>query len=147
MRNTKHAAGLVLATGLGLMAVALAVTGLATTLAAGPVDLVLDMRAPAHVAPDSAFVVNVAYANVGTGDAPDARVTATLPDGCSSSRQPTVSHAPAAEFDQRQCSGMERRAAARQFVLRPHLDHRESKQQSDRRCSADQHCQHHDDGS
>jgi hypothetical protein len=77
----KHAAGLVLATGLGLMAVALTATGLATTLAAGPVDLVLDMRAPAHVAPDSTFVVNIAYANVGTGDAPDVRVTATLPDG------------------------------------------------------------------
>jgi Domain of unknown function DUF11 len=81
MRNMKHAAGLVLATGLGLMAVALAVTGFATTLAAGPVDLVLDMRAPAHVAPDSTFVVNIAYANIGTGDAPDVRVTATLPDG------------------------------------------------------------------
>ena len=81
MRNMKHAAGLVLATGLGLMVVALAVTGLATTLADGPVELVLDMRAPAHVAPDSEFVANIAYANVGTGDAPDVRVTAMLPDG------------------------------------------------------------------
>jgi uncharacterized repeat protein (TIGR01451 family) len=64
-----------------LTAVVVTVAGLSTALAAGQADVTIDLTAPTHVAPNSQFVVNIAYANIGTEAAPDVQVTATLPDG------------------------------------------------------------------
>ncbi len=81
MRRSTQWACLTLALGLGLTAVVVAVAGLSIALAAGQVDVTIDLTAPTHVAPNSQFVVNIAYANIGTEAAPDVQVTATLPDG------------------------------------------------------------------
>jgi len=81
MRRSTQWACLTLALGLGLTAVVVTVAGLSTVLAAGQADVTIDLTAPAHVAPNSQFVVNIAYANIGTEAAPDVQVTATLPDG------------------------------------------------------------------
>lgn len=43
------------------------------------VDLAVTANAPAHVAPGTTFVVNVAYSTLDDAPAPDMRVTATLP--------------------------------------------------------------------
>jgi hypothetical protein len=67
--------------GLGLTAVVVTVVGLSIALAAGQADVTIDLTAPTHVAPNSPFVVNIAYANIGTEAASDVQVTATLPDG------------------------------------------------------------------
>jgi uncharacterized repeat protein (TIGR01451 family) len=81
MRRSTQWACLTLAMGLGLTAIVVTVAGLATALAAGQADVTIDLTAPAHVAPNAQFVVNIAYANIGTEAAPDVQVTATLPDG------------------------------------------------------------------
>jgi hypothetical protein len=81
MRRSTRWACLTLALGLGLTAVVVTVAGLSTVLAAGQADVTIDLTAPTHVAPSSPFVVNIAYANIGTEAAPDVQVTATLPDG------------------------------------------------------------------
>jgi hypothetical protein len=81
MRRSTRWACLTLALGLGLTAVVATVAGLSTVLAAGQADVTIDLTAPTHVAPSSPFVVNIAYANIGTEAAPDVQVTATLPDG------------------------------------------------------------------
>jgi hypothetical protein len=48
----------------------------------GVVDLEVTMVAPEHVAPEAVFVINLAYTNNGTADAPDdTQITLTLPDG------------------------------------------------------------------
>jgi uncharacterized repeat protein (TIGR01451 family) len=81
MKRSTQWAGLTLALSLGLTAVVLTVAGLSYALAAGQADVTIDLTAPAHVAPNSQFAVNIAYANIGTEDAPDVQVTAILPDG------------------------------------------------------------------
>ena len=88
MRHFTRIRLLTLAFGLGIAAVILMVAGLSTAAAslstaaaAGEVDFTLDMEAPAHVAANSAFEVRIAYYNLGTTIAPDASVTATLPEG------------------------------------------------------------------
>jgi len=81
MRRSTRWACLTLALGLGLTAVVVTVAGLSTVLAAGQADVTIDLTAPMHVAPNSQFVVNIAYASIGTEAAPDVQVTATLPDG------------------------------------------------------------------
>ena len=70
------------AIGLGMFAVALSVVSVnAAVTTDDPVDLALAINAPDHVAVNTNFVANIAYKNVGTAIAPDARVTATLPNG------------------------------------------------------------------
>jgi uncharacterized repeat protein (TIGR01451 family) len=81
MRRFTQWACLTLALGLGLTAVAMTVAGLSSALAAGQADVTIDLTAPAHVAPNSQFVVNIAYANIGTEAAPNVQVTTALPDG------------------------------------------------------------------
>jgi hypothetical protein len=81
MRRFTQWACLTLALGLGLTAVVMTVAGLSSALAAGQADVTIDLTAPAHVAPNTQFVANIAYANIGTEAAPDTQVTATLPDG------------------------------------------------------------------
>jgi uncharacterized repeat protein (TIGR01451 family) len=70
-----------LAIGLGMAAVLVMTAGLSTAAAAGEIDLTLDMQAPTHVAAGSAYIVRIGYYNFGTQFAPDAWVTATLPEG------------------------------------------------------------------
>jgi hypothetical protein len=72
---------LTLALGLGVTAVILTAAGLSAAAATGQVDLTIDVNAPAHVAADSTFVVNVSYSNIGTAAALDNWVTAMLPLG------------------------------------------------------------------
>ncbi len=81
MRRSTQWACLTLALGLGLAAVVVTVAGLSIALAAGQADVTIDLTAPKHVAPNLPFVVNIAYANIGTEATPDVQVTATLPDG------------------------------------------------------------------
>jgi uncharacterized repeat protein (TIGR01451 family) len=81
MRRSTQWACLTLALGLGLTAVVVTVVGLSIALAAGQVDVTIDLTAPTHVVPNSQFVVNIAYTNIGTEAALDVQVTATLPDG------------------------------------------------------------------
>ncbi len=81
MRRSTQWACLTLALGLGLTAVVVTVAGFSAVLAAGQADVTIDLTAPTHVAPNSQFVVNIAYASIGTEAAPDVQVTATLPDG------------------------------------------------------------------
>src|SRR5512139_292209 len=70
------------AIGLGVFAVALSVVSVSAAVTLDDqVDLALAIHAPDHVAVDANFVANIAYENVGTAIAPDARVTATLPSG------------------------------------------------------------------
>jgi hypothetical protein len=70
------------AVGLGMFAVALSVVSVnAAVMTADQVDLALAIDAPDHVAVDTNFIANIAYENVGTALAPEARVTATLPGG------------------------------------------------------------------
>ena len=70
------------AIGLGIFAVALSVASVSAAVTTEEqVDLVIAINAPDHVAVDTTFVANIAYKNVGTAAAPDARVTATLPSG------------------------------------------------------------------
>jgi hypothetical protein len=70
------------AIGLGVFVVALSVAGVSAAVTTEEqVDLAIAINAPDHVAADANFVANIAYENVGTTSAPDARVTATLPGG------------------------------------------------------------------
>jgi hypothetical protein len=70
------------AIGLGMFAVALSVASVnAAVTVDDQVDLALTINAPDHVAVDAGFTANIAYENVGTAIAPEARVTATLPSG------------------------------------------------------------------
>ena len=69
------------AVGLGLIAAIVTGLGLSSAIAAGSVDLTLDMQAPAHVAAGSTIVVRTAFFNFGTVSPPNAWVTATLPAG------------------------------------------------------------------
>ena len=72
---------LALAMGIGVGALMLLVGGLSTAVAAGDVDLTVEVMAPAHVAISSTYQVRIAYYNLGTQSPPDAWVTATLPKG------------------------------------------------------------------
>jgi uncharacterized repeat protein (TIGR01451 family) len=81
MKRSMQWTSLALALSLGLTAVVMTVAGLSAVLAAGQADVTVDLTAPAHVAPNDPFVVNIAYANTGTEAAPDVQVTAVLPDG------------------------------------------------------------------
>ena len=71
---------LTLAVSVGLTAVILVASTLSVA-AVGEMDLVIEMKAPTHVAADSAFVVNVSYANLGSQAAPDNWVRVTVPPG------------------------------------------------------------------
>ena len=77
--------GLVLAMGLGVVAVALTIAfapalgGPLTVAADGTVDLTVEAEAPAHVASDAPYLVRIAYYNYGTSLPPDAWLTATVP--------------------------------------------------------------------
>ena len=81
MRNIVRIGMLALAVGLGTTAVIVTGLGLSSAVAAGQVDLTLEMQAPAHVAAGSTFVVRTAYFNFGTDVPPNAWVTATLAVG------------------------------------------------------------------
>jgi uncharacterized repeat protein (TIGR01451 family) len=81
MKNVVRTASLVAVLGLGIIVVLLMSSSLSTSAASGDVDLTVDLGAPAHVAPGSTFMVNIAYYNLGTEPASDAQVTATLPPG------------------------------------------------------------------
>ena len=70
-----------IALGLAVLAVILTMTSLAAVRADGQPDLMVEIKAPRHIAPSSTFQVNILYANVGSADAPEAWVTATLPAG------------------------------------------------------------------
>ena len=70
------------AIGLGVFAVALSVASVSAAVTLDDqVDLAIAIHAPDHVAVDTNFVANIAYENMGTAIAPEARVTATLPSG------------------------------------------------------------------
>jgi len=79
MKNVARSASFVAVLGLGIMVVLLMSSTLPTLAADGDVDLTVELKAPAHVAAGSTFLVNVAYYNLGTEAAPDVQVTATLP--------------------------------------------------------------------
>ena len=77
---------IVLASTLGVVLVSLLLLGAAGMAAAaeGEIDLGVTLRAPEHVAPDSTFVINLAYSNTGTLASPaDTWASVTLPDGVS----------------------------------------------------------------
>jgi len=81
MKKVARSASLVAVLGLGIIVVLLMLSSLSTSAASGDVDLTIELKAPAHVAPGSTFVVNIVYYNLGTEPAPNAEVTATLPVG------------------------------------------------------------------
>ncbi len=68
MRHVTRFTRLALVLGLGLTAVVLALAGSMAAKAEGQVDLTIEINAPAHVAPGSTLVANLAYANIGTVD-------------------------------------------------------------------------------
>lgn len=77
---------IVLASTLGVVLVVMLLLGAAGMAAAaeGENDLGVTLRAPEHVAPDSTFVINLAYSNTGTIASPaDTWASITLPDGVS----------------------------------------------------------------
>jgi len=80
MKNFARIRLIATAVGIGVITVILLVGGLSAA-ATGDVDLTLEMEAPAHVAISSTYEVRIAYYNLGTEVPPDARVTATLPEG------------------------------------------------------------------
>ena len=79
--------GIVLSMGLAAIAVALmiavvpAIGGSVAVAADGTIDLTVEAASPTHVASDATFMVRIAYYNYGTSFAPDAWVTATVPEG------------------------------------------------------------------
>jgi uncharacterized repeat protein (TIGR01451 family) len=79
MKSGARSAALVAVLGLGIAVVLLMSSSLAAA-AIGEVDLAIALEAPAHVAAGSTFQVRIVYYNQGTAPAPDAAVTATLPD-------------------------------------------------------------------
>ena len=81
MKDITRMGFLALSLALGIVAVMLTAAGLSVASAADPVDMTLDMQAPAHIASGSTYVVRTAYYNFGTEMPPDARVTVTLPLG------------------------------------------------------------------
>jgi hypothetical protein len=80
MKDVARTASLVAVLGLGIIVVLL-MSGLSTSAASGDIDLTVELGAPAHVAPGSTLVVNIAYYNLGTEAAPGVLVTATMPGG------------------------------------------------------------------
>jgi len=70
-----------LITSLSIVAVVLTVLGVRSAVATSDIDLALELSAPDHVAVDAEYVVNLKYENLGTTAAPDAQVSAVLPDG------------------------------------------------------------------
>ncbi len=82
MNRLARTGTLLWAIGLGALAVALSVVSVsAAVMTDAQVDLAIAINAPDHVAVDTNFVANIAYENVGTAIAPEARVTATLSSG------------------------------------------------------------------
>lgn len=83
MRHFRHVMPLTAVVSLGLAVAALMLVGLSAVHARSdePVDLSIDLKAPAHIAPGSTLAANVTYRNVGYEPAPDTWVTATLPSG------------------------------------------------------------------
>lgn len=79
MKSVARIAPLGVVLGLGFLVMLFISASVATYAASGDVDLTVDLKAPAHVASGSAFLVNIAYYNLGSEAAPDAIVTATLP--------------------------------------------------------------------
>jgi hypothetical protein len=63
------------------LVVALTMGGPVGVAADGTIDLTVEAESPAHVATDATFLVRIAYYNYGTSFAPDAWVTATVPEG------------------------------------------------------------------
>ena len=81
MKDIARLGFLALSLALGIVAVVLTTAGLSVASTADPVDMTLDMQAPAHIVSGSTFVVRTAYYNFGTAMPPDAWVTVTLPAG------------------------------------------------------------------
>jgi uncharacterized repeat protein (TIGR01451 family) len=81
MKDITRLGLLSLSVALGIVAVTLTAGGLSTAAAADPIDLTVEMQAPAHIASGSTYVVRTAYYNFGTAMPPDAWVTITLPAG------------------------------------------------------------------
>jgi hypothetical protein len=81
MRHLARIGLLALTICLGVMAVVLTTAGLSASATTTAIDLVVEVKAPEHVAVDEPYVVNVSFANKGTADAPDNPVTAVLPQG------------------------------------------------------------------
>lgn len=79
MKTVRRMAPLVVVLGLGFLVVLWISAAVSTAAASGDVDLTVDLKAPAHVASGSTFLVNIAYYNLGSEVAPNAQVTATLP--------------------------------------------------------------------
>jgi hypothetical protein len=81
MKDMARFGFLALSLALGVVAVILTTGGLSTAAAAEPIDLTIEMQAPAHIASGSTYLVRTAYYNFGTAMPPDAWVTVTLPVG------------------------------------------------------------------
>ena len=79
MKRIARVGSLTVVLGLAMLLVLLMVSSLSAAAADGEVDLAVALVAPDHVAAGSTFVANVAFHNLGTEVAPDARLTATLP--------------------------------------------------------------------
>jgi len=61
-----------------------------SAISADLVDLEIELKAPQHVAPDSEYIVNLAYSNLGTEASPDdAWLKVRLPEGVVSSQPST----------------------------------------------------------
>jgi hypothetical protein len=79
MKLFTRIAWITLAIGLGIAGVFMTTTNLSATAITAEADLVMEARAPEHVAADAEFIVNIAYANQGTIQATGNQVTAVLP--------------------------------------------------------------------
>lgn len=80
MKRVARTGSLALVLGLGILILVLMLSSFSTATASGWVDLMVEMEAPTHVVPGSTYLVRIAYYNLGTEIAPDAQVTATLPE-------------------------------------------------------------------
>lgn len=83
MRTEVRFGRLGIALTLAVAMVILALVSLSSAIAAGSIDFAIEAEAPLHVASHSAYIIKLAYYNLGTDIAPDAWVTATLPEGTS----------------------------------------------------------------
>jgi uncharacterized repeat protein (TIGR01451 family) len=79
MNKTLRIGSLAAVLGLGLVVVALILSGLSTASASGNIDMTVELKAPSHVRDGSTYEVRIIYYNFGTSLPPDAQVTATLP--------------------------------------------------------------------
>lgn len=81
MKQKLYFGRLSLTLGLAIVAILVALSGLTPARAAEDIDFQIEAEAPSHVAMGSAFMVRLSYYNYGIHIAPDAWITATLPEG------------------------------------------------------------------